>query len=144
MLAATELAAAADGAAAAGAGEELGGEAYSDVESYSSDEEEGSSYGGSGAGGGGGAGGRPPARPGSIASTYWRDERTDRKNLLTVIDEKCVVGWGACVDVGWGGHGRGRGGHAVSAAAPLVPRHPLPARLHGESALPLPPPPPQV
>jgi hypothetical protein len=35
-----------------------------------------------------GASGRAPARPGSIASTYWRDERTDRKNLLTVIDER--------------------------------------------------------
>jgi len=31
--------------------------------------------------------GRGPARPGSIASTYWRDERTDRRNLLGVIDE---------------------------------------------------------
>ena len=28
--------------------------------------------------------------PGSIASTYWRPERTDRKNLLTVVDEQCV------------------------------------------------------
>lgn len=27
-------------------------------------------------------------RPGSIASTYWREERQDRKNLLSVIDEK--------------------------------------------------------
>lgn len=35
-----------------------------------------------------GRSGRPPARPGSIASTYWREERHDRKNLLTVIDEK--------------------------------------------------------
>ena len=35
-----------------------------------------------------GSGGKPPPRPGSIASTYWREERTDRKNLLTVIDEK--------------------------------------------------------
>ena len=26
--------------------------------------------------------------PGSIASTYWRPERTDRKNLLTVLDER--------------------------------------------------------
>ncbi len=31
---------------------------------------------------------KPPARPGSIASTYWRDERTDRKKLLNVIDER--------------------------------------------------------
>jgi hypothetical protein len=31
---------------------------------------------------------KPPPRPGSIASTYWREERTDRKNLLTVIDER--------------------------------------------------------
>lgn len=41
--------------------------------------------------------GKHPARPGSIASTYWREERHDRKNLLTVIDEKwagCAVGWG--------------------------------------------------
>lgn len=29
-----------------------------------------------------------PARPGSIASTYWRDERRDRKELLAVIDER--------------------------------------------------------
>ena len=35
-----------------------------------------------------GRSGRAPARPGSIASTYWRDERSDRKNLLTVIDER--------------------------------------------------------
>ena len=28
------------------------------------------------------------ARPGSIASTYWRPERSDRKNLLTVVDER--------------------------------------------------------
>ena len=28
--------------------------------------------------------------PGSIASTYWRPERTDRKNLLTVVDEQCA------------------------------------------------------
>ena len=27
-------------------------------------------------------------RPGSIASTYWREEREDRKNLLSVIDEQ--------------------------------------------------------
>lgn len=27
-------------------------------------------------------------RPGSIASTYWREERQDRKNLLSVIDEQ--------------------------------------------------------
>ncbi|KAI8105763.1 hypothetical protein M9434_000345 [Picochlorum sp. BPE23] len=27
-------------------------------------------------------------RPGSIASTYWREEREDRKNLLSVIDER--------------------------------------------------------
>ena len=31
---------------------------------------------------------KPAPRPGSIASTYWRDERTDRKNLLGVIDER--------------------------------------------------------
>ena len=29
-----------------------------------------------------------PGGPGSIASTYWRPERTDRKNLLTVVDER--------------------------------------------------------
>ena len=29
-----------------------------------------------------------PKRPGSIASTYWREERQDRKNLLSVIDEQ--------------------------------------------------------
>jgi len=27
-------------------------------------------------------------RPGSIASTYWREERQDRKNLLSIIDEQ--------------------------------------------------------
>lgn len=32
------------------------------------------------------------SRAGSIASTYWRPERTDRKNLLTVVDEQCVSG----------------------------------------------------
>jgi hypothetical protein len=31
---------------------------------------------------------RPPARPGSIASSYWRPERHDRKELLSVIDER--------------------------------------------------------
>ncbi len=31
---------------------------------------------------------RRPGGPGSIASTYWRPERTDRKNLLTVVDER--------------------------------------------------------
>lgn len=28
------------------------------------------------------------AKPGSIASTYWRPERSDRKNLLSVVDER--------------------------------------------------------
>lgn len=32
--------------------------------------------------------GRVPPRPGSIASTYWREERTDRRKLLGVIDER--------------------------------------------------------
>lgn len=27
-------------------------------------------------------------KPGSIASTYWRPERSDRKNLLSVVDER--------------------------------------------------------
>lgn len=31
---------------------------------------------------------RPKGRPGSIASTYWREERQDRKKLLSVIDEQ--------------------------------------------------------
>lgn len=31
---------------------------------------------------------RGPGRPGSIASTYWREERRDRKELLAVIDER--------------------------------------------------------
>jgi len=29
-----------------------------------------------------------PPKPGSIASTYWREERQDRRNLLEVIDER--------------------------------------------------------
>ncbi|KAL4443797.1 hypothetical protein ABPG75_011534 [Micractinium tetrahymenae] len=73
-----------------GEDEEGGDESeYSMVESE--DEEEGSSYAGSEGAPGSQAGsraGRPPARAGSIASTYWREERHDRKNLLTVIDEK--------------------------------------------------------
>jgi protein LTV1 len=55
---------------------------WSSVEEYSdeeeSDDEEGLYS----------ANGKPPPRPGSIASTYWREERTDRKNLLGVIDER--------------------------------------------------------
>lgn len=45
------------------------------------------------AGGGreGGAASRMDARPGSIASTYWRPERSDRKNLLSTVDERCVA-----------------------------------------------------
>lgn len=31
---------------------------------------------------------RNPPKPGSIASTYWREERQDRRNLLEVIDER--------------------------------------------------------
>ena len=42
-----------------------------------------------GAQGRGGAASRTDARPGSIASTYWRPERADRKNLLSVVDERC-------------------------------------------------------
>ena len=64
-----------------------------------SEEEESSEEGSGGAGGGGwergsgaaslaGGSARAPARPGSIASTYWREERTDRRNLLTVVDER--------------------------------------------------------
>ena len=34
--------------------------------------------------------GRRRSRAGSIASTYWRPERTDRKNLLTIVDEQCA------------------------------------------------------
>lgn len=48
------------------------------------------------AGSQGGRSGRAPARPGSIASTYWRDERSDRKNLLTVIDERCAYLLAGC------------------------------------------------
>lgn len=95
VLAATDVGAGAAGAAGPDGCYES--DQVSDVESYDEEEEEGeeggSSYSGSGSGGapGGsqaGPGGRAPARPGSIASTYWREERTDRKNLLTVIDEK--------------------------------------------------------
>ena len=31
------------------------------------------------------------ARPGSVASTYWRPERCDRKNLLSTVDERCAA-----------------------------------------------------
>ena len=31
-----------------------------------------------------------PRRAGSIASTYWRPERTDRKEALSAIDEQCA------------------------------------------------------
>ncbi|PRW56768.1 LTV1-like protein [Chlorella sorokiniana] len=96
VLAATEYTPAADGETDGQQAQQGAADAwsededeYSEVESY---EEEGSSYGGSeGAGPDGSAAGRSgkaPARPGSIASTYWREERHDRKNLLTVIDEK--------------------------------------------------------
>lgn len=61
-------------------------EEYSSVEEYS--EEDGGSeddrddvYVGT-------TNGKTPPRPGSIASTYWREERTDRKNLLGAIDER--------------------------------------------------------
>ena len=30
-------------------------------------------------------------RSGSIASTYWRPERTDRKEALSAIDEQCAT-----------------------------------------------------
>jgi len=62
-------------------------EEYSSVEEYSEEEEENRDdvYAGLGAGT---SNGKAPPRPGSIASTYWREERTDRKNLLGVIDER--------------------------------------------------------
>ena len=77
------------------------GSAASDLEPYDpdgsdldSDYESGSEGGEtqegqqSAAGRGGGGSSRGPGRPGSIASTYWRDERQDRKELLAVIDER--------------------------------------------------------
>ena len=39
---------------------------------------------------GGAAGSRAPPKAGSIASTYWREERQDRRGLLTNLDEQCV------------------------------------------------------
>lgn len=74
-------------AATEGAGE--GGDAWSSDDdgsdgSYDSDDT-GESY--SGSEGEEDGEGKRPGRPGSIASTYWRDERTDRRNLLGVIDE---------------------------------------------------------
>jgi protein LTV1 len=62
-------------------------EESSSIEEYSEEEEESRDdvYAGLGAGR---SNGNPPSRPGSIASTYWREERTDRKNLLGVIDER--------------------------------------------------------
>ncbi|PSC71647.1 LTV1-like protein isoform A [Micractinium conductrix] len=82
-------------ASAAAEDEEGGGESDEEFSVVESEEEgeEGSSYGGSGGDAGGShapgsRAGKTPARPGSIASTYWREERHDRKNLLTVIDEK--------------------------------------------------------
>jgi protein LTV1 len=58
---------------------------WSSVEEYSDDEDDNEDglYAGVGS-----TNGKPPPRPGSIASTYWREERTDRKNLLGVIDER--------------------------------------------------------
>lgn len=79
ILAATEQDAA-DAAAAAAGGEQEGGE--DEDEAWSSDEE----YSGSEGDGAAGGGGRGCA--GSIASTYWREERGDRKALLGVIDER--------------------------------------------------------
>ena len=43
---------------------------------------------GNGSGAGSDAGSR---RAGSIASTYWRLERTDRKEALSAIDEQCAT-----------------------------------------------------
>ena len=40
----------------------------------------------------GGARSQYDAKPGSIASTYWRAERSDRKKLLSVVDER----WAPC------------------------------------------------
>ncbi|KAI3428268.1 hypothetical protein D9Q98_006647 [Chlorella vulgaris] len=92
VLAATEQGPEAEGMEDGGQGQESEGGSGADSE-Y---ESEASSLAGSGepgagesqAGSQGGRSGRAPARPGSIASTYWRDERSDRKNLLTVIDER--------------------------------------------------------
>ena len=39
----------------------------------------------------GGARSQYDAKPGSIASTYWRAERSDRKNLLSVVDERWAI-----------------------------------------------------
>lgn len=64
-------------------------ESGSDVESYDDEDEEGGSdWSSDEEGGVGGPGRKVPPRPGSIASTYWRAERTDRRNLLTVVDER--------------------------------------------------------
>ena len=61
----------------------------SDPESdYESGSEGGEERGQQGAAGRAGGSSRGPGRPGSIASTYWRDERQDRKELLAVIDER--------------------------------------------------------
>ena len=70
------------------------GESYASSEYESEEEEEREEGEGRHAGAGGSdagtgrSGGRAPTRSGSIASTYWREERHDRRNLLTVIDEK--------------------------------------------------------
>ncbi len=100
-------------------------ERESDVESY--DDADGSDYGsadvtesgrqgeGEGAPGGTRVGGssRGPGRPGSIASTYWREERHDRKELLAVIDERCVGR--AQPGRAWGGGGPGPNGGPLHA-----------------------------
>ncbi len=72
------------------------GSSASDLESYDPDGSDLESDSVSGSEGGeergaaerAGGSSRGPGRPGSIASTYWRDERQDRKELLAVIDER--------------------------------------------------------
>ena len=64
------------------------GESFASSDEVDTDDDGGSGGAAGSRGQANEAGSKPPPRPGSIASTYWREERHDRKNLLTVIDEK--------------------------------------------------------
>lgn len=44
--------------------------------------------------------GAGPRKLGSIASTYWRPERQDRKENLSVIDERCFSITSALTEIG--------------------------------------------
>ncbi len=90
--AAAEAAERAVGAAGLPAGPSYAARGYSDSE----DEEEGDSASDASsqsrsdwAAESGAGASQMDARPGSIASTYWRPERSDRKNLLSTVDERC-------------------------------------------------------